>query len=117
MRRRRERRQRCAPNRGSRDCPAETLRLAASLGVRDSTALRIAKRQMCAKMVAEERHLGLVELELRSAYYGSKSDGFDGLAAGREARSPVFVRETGGCQKRTEQESQIGGEVHGFSPK
>ena len=74
---------------------AETLRLAASLGARDSAALRIAKRQMYAATVAAKRHLGLVELELTTAYYGSNSDGCEGLAARREARSPVFARESG----------------------
>ncbi len=77
---------------------AETLRLAASLGARDSTALRIAKRKMCATTVAAKRHLGLVELELTTAYYGSNSDGLEGLAARREARSPVFARESGGIR-------------------
>ena len=71
----------------------ETLRLAASLGKRDATALRVAKRQMYAATVAAKRHLGLVELELTTSYYGSNSDGFEGLAARREGRSPVFARE------------------------
>ncbi len=91
------------------ELPAETLRLAASLGARDSTALRIAKRQMCAATIAAKRHLALMELELTTAYYGSNSDGFEGLAARREARSPVFARESGGYQKRTKKEWQIGG--------
>ena len=75
--------------------PAETLRLATSLGMRDSAALRIVKRQMCAATVAAKRHLGLMELELTTAYYGSNSDGIEGLAARREARSPAFASESG----------------------
>ena len=76
------------------DLSAETLRLATSLGVRDSAALRIVKRQMCAATAAAKRHLGLMELELTTAYYGSNSDGIEGLAARKEARSPVFARES-----------------------
>lgn len=72
---------------------AAAVEMARTMLRRDATALRSVKRQIHAATVARRKPLGLVELELTTAYYGANSDRFEGLAASKEGRFPVFSRE------------------------
>ena len=70
----------------------EVRKLADALIVQDAAAMRLLKRQIYAATVARQRHLGTVELELATAYYGANADRYEGLAAFKERRRPVFSR-------------------------
>jgi enoyl-CoA hydratase/carnithine racemase len=55
--------------------------------------LRWTKRRILAATVSRRRPLGMTELEVTTAYYGSNTDRFEGLAATKEGRQPLFSRE------------------------
>jgi len=77
----------------SADLPAASEQMARSLLRHDPVTLRNAKRQIHAATVVRKRPLGLTELEITTAYYAANMDRFEGLAASREGRPPLFSRE------------------------
>ncbi len=70
----------------------EVRKLADALIAQDAAAVRLLKRQIYAATVARQRHLGTVELELTTAFYGANADRYEGLAAFKERRRPLFSR-------------------------
>jgi len=60
---------------------------------RVTDAVRVAKRLVYASTVGRNRHIASLEIELMSCYYGSNTDRYEGLAARKEGRLPVFSRE------------------------
>lgn len=99
--------------------PAATLmiaadRLARRLLTAPSTMLLSMKRQLQAMTVAWHRPLGVIELELTTAYYGANQDRHEGVAAYMEGRRPLFSREPGADTLTPSQRRGEGGESHGL---
>ena len=93
----------------------EACRMAGTLARRDAAVVRILKRQLAAATTARRRHLGLIELELTTAYYAANLDRYEGLAASQEGRPALFSRESeAGTLTRPPRRGE-GGEAHGFS--
>jgi enoyl-CoA hydratase/carnithine racemase len=72
---------------------AEARKWARSMADRAGPASRVAKRLIHASTVGRYRHLGAMEIELATCFYGSNNDRYEGLAAREERREPVFSRE------------------------
>ncbi|MBN1855392.1 MAG: enoyl-CoA hydratase/isomerase family protein [Dehalococcoidia bacterium] len=71
----------------------EVEKMADALIAQDGAVLRVVKRQVYAGTIARYRHLGALELELTTAYYGANNDRHEGLVSFREHRAPMFSRE------------------------
>ena len=98
----------------SADLMAAANQMARSLLRHDPFALRIAKRQIHAATVARKRPLGMAELELTTAYYAANTDRFEGLAARREGRHPLFSREQEAGTLTSPPPRGEGGKGYGF---
>jgi len=99
--------------------PAATLmsatdRLARRLLTRSSATLLNTKRRLHAMTVARHKPLGMIELELTTAYYGANQDRHEGVAAFMEGRRPQFSREPGADTLKPSQRRGEGGESHGL---
>ena len=100
----------------SADLPAAAEQMALSLLRHDPVTLRNAKRQIHAATVARKRPLGLTELEITTAYYAANMDRFEGLAASKEGRMPLFSREQEAGTLTLPLSRGEGGTGYGFSP-
>lgn len=94
---------------------ATAAEMARSMLARPAAALRAVKRGIHARTVARSRHLGIIELELTTAYYGSNADRYEGLAASREGRRALFSRESEAGTLIPPPHGGEGGDSHGFS--
>ncbi len=93
----------------------EVREMSASLARRDAVSAGLAKRMVSAATTGRRRAMGLMELELMTAYYGANRDRYEGMAASKENRIPLFSRESEAGTLTRPPECGKGGNLHGFS--